>query len=499
MTVTWSWAIEMYLGGSWVDISADVLTRDVIEGSEGINGAGPAYHVAGSGSLSFYLDNGQSNSAEKIGYYSPGHADCRSGFARGAPVRIKFTYGARVEYFKYYVTKIGPTPGQFKERKTLVQAADYLYKVSLMKLKGVGVQVNQRPDQVIDTIMATVADPPDTESYETELFTTFDYSLHGEKDEKSTILNVMNKIAYSSGGYIFKSSNSTNGETFTYETRLTRYLRTVVAAFDNSMSEISVEWNDDQVIDGVRLTFNPGRIDIVDVVLSSLPSEITLGAGEPRPIELRLRDPDGLAQRVSAVYYAAQVAGTDYKFSSVTGDGGSDLNASLGITPDTSSGNTFKAVVVNNSDVTGYLSTFDIRGKAIYLYESLDVLAGVATPQNELNYDMPYVSNILVADPFADMLYVRGSDTTVPQVGEVSFYADFSATMMDDFFDGKIGQPFTVSERVTGLSAMRFFINHRKFKIEKGTLYVSWLGEPAENVEYFQLDIDELDGTKVLA
>lgn len=498
MTVSWAWYIEAYLGGSWVDISDDVLQRDDITGDEGIRGIGPSYHVANSGTLSFYLDNGQSNSGKKIGYYSPGHTNCRSGFALGLELRVKFTYAARTEYYKYYVTNITPSPGQFRERKTKVQAADYMWKLSTMKLSGIGIQVNQRPDQVIDTVMNSVADAPETESYATEPFSMFEYSLHGEKDEKSTITNVMQKIVQSTGGYLFKSSNSTNGETLTYEHRMTRYLRTVIAAFDNTMSDITVDWNEDQKIDGVRLTYNPGRVDPTDVVLGTLPSEITLAPGESRLIELRLRDPNGLANRVSAVSYAAQVAGTDYCFSSISGNNGTDLNASLGITPDTSSANTWKATVVNNASVPGYLKTFQVRGKGFYLYETLDEYAGAADPVNEMSYEMPYVSTNLVAKPFAQMLYLRGSNASVPQVGETSFYADYSAAMMGYFLDGTIGQAFTVSEQVTGVSTLKFFINHRKWKISKGSLYVTWLGEPAETVQYMQLDIDQLDGTKVL-
>lgn len=501
MTVSWSWAIEMYLSGSWVDVSADVLRRDPIEGDEGINGIGPNYHIAGSGSLSFYLDNGESNSAGLLGYYAPGHTNCRTGFARGAAVRVKFTYGARIEYFKYYITMINATPGQFRERKTHVVAADYMYKLSLMKLKGVNVQVNQRPDQVVDTVIGSLAEPPEIESYQTEPFTTFEYALHGEKDEKSTIMNVLTKVVSSSGGYIFKKSDATKGETLVYEHRLARYDRAVLAAFDNDMSSISVEWNDEDVIDGVRLTYNPGRVDETDVVLGSIPDEITLAAGETRKIELRLRDPNGLATRVSAISYADLVAGTDYKFSSVSGDGGSDLNASLGITPNTDSSNVFSAIVANNSSVTGYLNLFQKRGKAIYLYESLDVLAGVDTPVNELSYEMPYVANYYVAVSFCDMLETRGSDTTSPRVGEVGFYADASDTMMGWFLDGVPGQPFTTTETATGLSTKKFFIQFRKFKIHKGILWVEWLGEPAETITYLHLDTvgETLDSTYVLA
>ena len=501
MTVSWSWKFEMYLSGVWTDCTRDVIVQDsVVDWDQGIRGYGPSFRVAGSGTLSLFLDNSEANSGAKLGYYSPGHANCRAGFARRIPVRISYTYSGQTEYYRYYITNIKPMPGRFKERTTLVQAADYIYLLSLANVDKIAVQVNQRPDQVIATLHDAIATQPLNEDLTVEPFTTFEYSLHNLKDEKSKALGVISQVCDSSGGYYFIDSNTTDGETATYEDRLSRYLRSVVAAFDNTLSDFALEWKDEDVYDQVRLTYNPGRVDTEDVVLASIPAQITLGKSESRTIDLRIVDPNGKATRVSAISFVDPlVSGIDYKFSSVSGDSGTDLNASLGLTV-IFGANTVSVVLTNNASVTGYIEAggLQVRGRAIYFYDTLDVVSGNTNAENAVTIDLPYIASYFEAKSRADMWANFLSSTTMPRVSAVGFYADADATSMGYARNGKIGQPFTVTEGATGLSTKKFFINYRKFTISKGTLYVEWLGEPASSSQFMQLDVDILDGTKVL-
>jgi hypothetical protein len=141
-----------------------------------------------------------------------------------------------------------------------------------------------------------------------------------------------------------------------------------------------------------------------------------------------------------------------------------------------------------------------VRGKAIYPYETLDVMAGNTDAQNAVTIDLPYVGNYFEAISRAAMWYHRLASTDMPRLDAVNFYADYNSTYMGYAQTGKIGQPFTVTETATGMSTKKYFINYRKFKIDQGTLNVEWLGEPAENINYIQLDTtDKLDSTKVLA
>jgi hypothetical protein len=504
MSAVWTWKFEMYLSGVYVDCTRDVIEQDApINWDQGIKGAGPGYRTASSGTLTLMLDNSEANSGGKLGYYAPGHTNCRAGFGLLIPVRMSYTHDGDTDYYRYYITSIKPSFGQFGERLTALQAADYIHLLSRMNVNKLDVQTNQRPDQIIATLHAAIATPPQNENLTTEPFTVFTYSLHDLRDEKSKVLGAINKVTQSSGGYYYIDSDTTDGETATYEDRVARYKRTVLAAFDNTLSEMDVEWKDDQVVDQVRVTYNPGRVDTEDVVLASIPSQIVLGAGETRTIELRIVDPNGKSNRVSALSFVDPLeAGTDYKFSSINGNSGTDLNASLGLTV-TFGANSVKVVMVNNASVTGYIEAgcLQVRGKAIYLYDTLDVTAGNADAENAVTIDLPYVANYYEAQSRADMWEGRlSASENALQMGAAAFYADYSDAYMEYAKNGKIGQPFTVTEGATGMSTKKYFINYRKFRIEQGMLHVTWLGEPAEIIDYMQLDTtDKLDDTKVLA
>src|ERR1051326_2132391 len=74
--------------GTFVDVTADVF-RDPIRLRRGIFGSGPLDQVAAPGTLAFTLNNSEYNSTHTAGYYSPGHASCRSGFGYDVIVRLK--------------------------------------------------------------------------------------------------------------------------------------------------------------------------------------------------------------------------------------------------------------------------------------------------------------------------------------------------------------------------------------------------------------------------
>lgn len=91
MTVTPQYLLQMQLSGSsgaWTDVWGDVRLDSQFRGQYGIRGAGPLDRVAGVGTLTFALNNAPDNTAGSLGYYSPGHANARTGFEIGINVRF---------------------------------------------------------------------------------------------------------------------------------------------------------------------------------------------------------------------------------------------------------------------------------------------------------------------------------------------------------------------------------------------------------------------------
>ena len=522
MTVDWTWTIEAAVGSplgdltgatlcdltgaelwdlGWNDLSDDVRTDEAIEWDQGINGAGMTDLVAQSGKFSYVLDNSEANSRGTLGAYSIGHTSVISPkWARGCAMRIGITKGGVTDYFLYYLIDTEPTAGAFADRLVSVTGSDWMSKASLAGINKIPVQVAQRPDQVLQTLIDSTNVPPINYVINAEPQTVFAYAMHTESDEKTRLLSVLQKIAQSCGGAIFVDSDNTHGETLRYEHRLMRPARSVVAALNNSMSELSVTWPSDNLVDQVKITYNPGRVDTSDVVLAEITTEIRLAPGESRSIELRYRDPNGLANRVSAISVTAQAAGVDYRASSIERDGGADLNSSLMVSV-TAGGNSASALIYNNGSVPMYVNTLQLRGKGLYVYEPLGYSQGAEEPIQPFEYNAPYMSEYFDAKNFAEMLYARMGDTSRPTVGAVLFYADADDTFFGYFRAGHIGYPYTLSETVTGLSSRKFYINRRAMRIERGALSVEWLGEPADVYAYIQCDAGHAldDGSRVLA
>jgi hypothetical protein len=83
--------IETILAGetAWTDITDDVASDLSLR--YGIQGNGPLHRVASTGDLDFQLFNDANNSGKKLGWYSPAHANKRTGWDFDRPVRAVFT------------------------------------------------------------------------------------------------------------------------------------------------------------------------------------------------------------------------------------------------------------------------------------------------------------------------------------------------------------------------------------------------------------------------
>jgi hypothetical protein len=71
----------------WTEL-VDVLPSPPPTWEAGLPGTNVMDLVAGTGILTFYLDNGLSNSAGLLGLFSPAHANLMAGFAEGAQIAV---------------------------------------------------------------------------------------------------------------------------------------------------------------------------------------------------------------------------------------------------------------------------------------------------------------------------------------------------------------------------------------------------------------------------
>ena len=139
-------------GGGWTDITADTrIGVQPLEIDYGINGSGPLDRIASTGTMTWAMDNSVSNSGGVVGYYSPGHTNARAGWDIGIGVRCKLTYGG-TDYYKGLGTLITviPDAGQYQRQAVLCTAVDWMDEAAITRIRGIGIQTNQRSDQIID-------------------------------------------------------------------------------------------------------------------------------------------------------------------------------------------------------------------------------------------------------------------------------------------------------------------------------------------------------------
>jgi hypothetical protein len=112
--------------------------------SHGIDGDGPDDLVAGSGELSFWLRNDKGNSGSTLGYYSPGHASCRTGWDFGVQVRVVYTYSS-TDYVRWIgkVATVEPTTAFDGAERVHVIAYDHQHDLIEAGLTTVSAQISQ--------------------------------------------------------------------------------------------------------------------------------------------------------------------------------------------------------------------------------------------------------------------------------------------------------------------------------------------------------------------
>lgn len=472
MAMIWAWAIEMYLSGSWVDITRDVIKTSDISIKGGIQGSSITDCVADVGSLAFVLDNSEANSGHKLGYYAPGHANCRTGFAKGARVRIKFTTEAATKYYLHgRVQTIEPTIGQFRERITAVHATDFMQVLVENKTTRLEIQQNKRYDQLIETLINNAPIAPLATNYAVDP-SSAEMAFHLERDEATALMNVAQKICQSTMGRLYLRGDATGGETLVYESRYTRALASLAGTLDNTMTDMDITYNSDSMYGAVKASIYPYSVD-TDVTgnLAQLGSEIAVDAGKSVTVELRLRDPIGNT-RVSGFDFVDPLdSATDYRVSATPLSDADDMNSQISISLEIGS-NTVMATITNNGVVKAYVNFLQVRCRGIYSYDVVDFNYG--TGNRTLNYAMPYQSNANLGRSIGQAIYNEAS-TDVPTVQAVTFYADTDAYTLGWLMNLDIGSRIALVEEATGLND-EFFINGYEIVIEDGVkIKVTWI------------------------
>jgi len=492
-------------GGGWTDITADTrIGVRPLSIDYGITGSGPIDRVASTGIMEWAMDNSSSNSGGAQGYYTPGHANARAGWDIGIACRCKLTFGA-TDYYKGVGTLITVVPdaGQYQRQAVICTAVDWMDEAAQTRIRGIGIQTNQRSDQIISTIVTnSVTRQPAATSFNTGQ-STFAIALDNMNDTQTPVLSALADTTISELGYLYVKGGTTGG-TLKFEDRHARpKFGAAVGSFDETMVKLNVTRSRGDIINRVYVIVHPRTTASGESVLYELTttdSVPSIEAGVTIQMTAPFREASIKSYRVAGTSVVTPVSGTDWIANTASDGSGSVITSDVAVTLATTAANAVTFQIVNNGLVTAYLTTLQVRGTEVA--DISDTVMGAADSSSATTYgerdarvDMKYEStagefsaNIAqwLLNTYKDPRYV---------IKEMTIIGSSSTYLMTQAIAREPGDKITLAESMTGIAEtggsgaeIGYFINGCRFTVKAGGLVsVTWILSPAEQQNFWIL------------
>ena len=505
-------------GGGWTDITADTrIGVQPVDVNYGITGSGPLDRVASTGVMTWAMNNSASNSGSVAGYYSPGHTNVRTGWDIGILARLKITYSA-TNYYKFVGTLISVDPDAGKPRQAVVcTAVDWIDEAARTRIRGIGIQTNQRSDQIIDTIVTnSVTRQPAATSYDTGQ-STFAIALDNMDDTQTPVLTALADVTLSELGYLYVKGDTSTGGVLTFEDRHARpKFGAAVGSFDETMVSLDVTRARKDIINRVYVVVHPrttaGSASVL-YELTTTGSVPSIAAGATIQIIAPFREASIKSYRVAGSSVVTPVSGTDWIANTAEDGSGSVITSDVAVTLATTAANAVTFQIVNNGTVTAYLTTLQVRGTEVAdisdtVMSASDSTSATAYGEIDARVNLKYESNAgefafniaeWILNTYKDPRYV---------VQKISVIGNTSDALMIQALAREPGDKITLAETMTGIvetesgAEIGYFINGVDLTIGvASTVSVSWNLSPAEQSSFWilqQVGASELGITTVL-
>lgn len=463
------------------------IMADVLDGSitcnYGIRGAHPLDRVAGTGTLRFTLDNSTANSAALLGYYTPGHANCRATWTQGVRIRFGITYDGTTYYrFLGWLSSIAPTPGVNGSREVECVATDWMDQAALWKVAGVATMLATEANAVMDAVVAGVPIQPDGVGGEAAGTDTYPFALDPTRGRNvGSALAELQRIAQSEFGMIYVCMGAGHsGDVLTFRTRAARAVHVAQFTFDNDMETFNVErGTQSTVYNIVRALISPRVYDAQAVeVLFNLQTQPEMAPGDVLVLDCPYRDPNQTAAHVGGTSMVPPVETTDYLFDTVLGGGGTDLTTSLEVVADFGSDSAIVTLTNNHATDTGFVNLLQLRGVGLYTYDQVAAEANDATSiaaygEHPLDLEMPFQADAMVARDVAEDILTNWKDPHATEV-TMGFCAERSATLAEAAAVADIDTPIAVAEDMSAVDG-NYWINEVTIHVGPGQIAdVTW-------------------------
>jgi len=393
--------------------------------------------------------------------------------------------------FRGKVAVIDPVPGQYGPQRVHVVAYDGVYDLLEADAREIAYATNKTESEAIALVLdsAPSASQPIARSLDTGVDTfpvVFDKLGGGTK-----CLPLIRDLALSAGGVYFHRGDGT-------ARLLNRHNRTLAASsytFTNTMHGFVAPSGIDRAWNKIRVTAHPKTVSAAatDELYTKPTGDATIliASGATFELWVEFTDPnDRQTQIGGADVVTVLVGGTHYAANSAADGGGSSLTANIiaTITPFASSA---LFSLQNIGGTAAYITVLKAIGKAVR-----DL--GPQTAQKEstqdygehpLDIDLPYQSNFLLAKSYAEFIEAQFA-TLSGQLDSLEFIANDSGDFMTQALAREPGEAVTITEAVTGVSAVKAVVNAVEFDVgPKCWINVRWGLAPAAPWAIWQLGV----------
>lgn len=485
-------AVEAELSaGVWTDITEHTIAEDGLRIAYGVQGNSPIDCVASTGECAFTLKNDASTGAQ--GTYSPLHANARSGWTLGTGLRVRFTHDA-VTYTKHRgkVRIIDPDPGAFGRQRVSVTSYDVMRDLAETELRGLTLQVGQSEDDLVTAILdaCPTAAQPIARSLDAGV-DTFPYAFHdvGPGLLASTLLQ---DVAESSFALIACKGDGT----LILKSRQSRALGSSSFTFTNTMHGLRAPADVDNLYNRIRVTIRPTTIDAAaTTVLYAQPvgTSPVVQPGETIEVWVEYRDPNESQTLVGGLDVVDPlVSGTDYVGNAAADGSGANLTASLSVVITPFASTALIEITNNHATSPVYVTTLQVRGKGVYDRgpQTYEASSEEDYGNRPLNIELRYQADASIAQSYATYLLQQYSTLSAQGIGVLEFLANDSDDFMEQAFAREPGDLITITETMTGLSAVEAVIHSVELDVSPGPWVVCrWGLAPAAPFKAWLLGI----------
>ncbi len=508
-------------GSGWTDVTRDVREGSIV-GSRGIVGTRPRDRVARTGLLHFLLLNNLQNSAALDGYYSPDHANLRSGFANGIGVRVTAIIGSggwveddwvdpgwveSEENFPLWtgtITKIEPESGRYRiPRLVQIEARDYIDEMARARLAACTVEQGIAEHEAAQALIDLMSVQPIASSVGIGS-DSYDVVFDLVREERSAPLQIAQQLALSSFSTWFMKGNGTlvveprNEKRSVFGSPLTV---TLALTESDIRDPLTVEDTQLEAINSVVCVLTPREIASATVVVYQIANALAFPTGATT-ISGMFTDPNERGLRAGAISLVNPVSGTDFAFNSINDGTGTDETSNVTVIA-TFCGNAVELLITNSAGFVVYPVKTDgtillqARGISIVAKERLflkseDAASISAIGEHAITYEMPYQSDIAVGRALADWF----KDTLVDEeklVRAVPLFLDPSDTDRAALVAAlEISDIITVSETMTGLDGtQKYHVNAIDFEVRReGQVWLNLAIVPAHTGPFIEFSAE---------